>query len=68
MKALLMAKHSESRNLESTKTEDIFQSRSEDTIAHYNDTVCSVDLDLDCCKTDIDFGFGTKRLTFKLNL
>ena len=30
---------------ESTKTEDIFRSRNEDMIAHYNDTVCSVDLD-----------------------
>ena len=42
MKASLMAKHSESINLESMKTEDIFRSRSEDTIAQYNDTVCSV--------------------------
>ena len=37
-------------------------------IAHYNDTVCSVDLDLDRCETEIDFGFGMKRLTFELSL
>ena len=41
MKVSLIAKHSESINLESMKTEDIFRSRSEDTIAHYNNTVCS---------------------------
>ena len=37
-------------------------------IAHYNDTVCSVDLDSDRCETEIDFRFGMKRLTFELSL
>ena len=37
-------------------------------IAHYDDTVCSIDLDLDRRETEIDFGFGMKRLRFEQSL
>ena len=50
------------------KTEDIFRSRSEDTIDHYNDTMGSVDLNSDRYETEIDFGFGMKMLTIELSL
>ena len=47
---------------ESTKTEGIFRSRNEDTIAHYHNTKCSVDLDLGRRETEIDFASSMKNV------
>ena len=54
MKASFVALHSESRNLsQSTKIEDIFRSRNEDTIAHYHYTSKN-EVQCYCWRGDLD--------------